>query len=896
MSLVSATPEQFSEYLTDGYWEQKSLQARSWQQSVVTYSLSNAWTAEEQQAWRDAFERWDELIDLSLREVSVGGDISVAEGEDRAAWSLTWTYSGRVIARSEISLDADVYGSPAVAGGLGMVTAIHEIGHSLGLGHPGPYAGSARYETDALWTEDTRQYSTMSYFPAYKTGANHQGKHAATPLLYDIVAVQSIYGPDMETRTGDTVYGFNTTEPGGPFDFAAQSRPVLAIWDAGGDDTLDLSGYSTAQTVDLTEGAFSNVGGAISNLAIAYGVTIENAIGGSGDDHLIGNDVNNRLDGGAGDDTLIGGAGDDTLSGGTGNDTAVYTAGIDAFEISIVGAQAMVLEAIGEDGIGAGEGRDQLDGIEIISFGGQEFTFAALAERANKDGHGPVIGTPDEADAMIVALDIATFGSYGRGQDRTGTVELIDDGSVVTLTGNAWKSTAIDYQITPDTILAFDFRSEGEGDFHAIGVDDDNDWSTGAKPFKLYGWQDWVCDTGYDTYDGSGSDGHWASFAIPIGETFTGAATSLVLINDHDVAAPDANSQFRNIRVFEAAAGDDVESLAQHDAKTGNATDNAADGLAIADAEPHTTASAADGVNLFAAISGMAGRVAFLPGTEAYLIDAPNGQTFDIAVGAAITVRGVDGPNSFNLEGRAADYSVVADGTQFVLTGPEGGGLALVPDWTAQSLVFADGQIDLNADADGVMWLGDQTVVDNGAAITATLDGSRTSEGAFDSPNGGGVSSSTTLFAAPTPETPPLLLQPGTNAALTDAPGDHIVNIAAGAGLSMTGVDGTNTFHFQQAGSAFTIADIAGTLALKANDGAITRIPAASDPQTLVFADGSSILHVDGEVLMVGDTVIDAEERPFPTGDLNPNTTSDGVFGAFGGQSVLGSAADDLFQ
>lgn len=62
------------------------------------------------------------------------------------------------------------------------------------------------------------------------------------------------------------------------------------------------------------------------NVSIAQGVTVENAIGGSGNDLLIGNDANNVLKGGAGNDILYGGGGADTLWGGTGSDVFVFGA------------------------------------------------------------------------------------------------------------------------------------------------------------------------------------------------------------------------------------------------------------------------------------------------------------------------------------------------------------------------------------------------------------------------------------------------------------------------------------------------------------------------------------------------------------------------------------------
>ncbi len=50
----------------------------------------------------------------------------------------------------------------------GYQTYIHEIGHALGLGHQGPYNGSATYGTNNIFTDDTWQFAVMSYFPQNK--------------------------------------------------------------------------------------------------------------------------------------------------------------------------------------------------------------------------------------------------------------------------------------------------------------------------------------------------------------------------------------------------------------------------------------------------------------------------------------------------------------------------------------------------------------------------------------------------------------------------------------------------------------------------------------------------------------------------------------------------------
>lgn len=208
----------------------------------------------------------------------------------------------------------------------GRQTLTHEIGHTMGISHPGDYNasnGSPSYDNDARYYEDSRQYSVMSYWSETNTGASFGGAYASAPLLDDIAAAQRLYGANTTTRIGDTTYGFNSNA-GRDFYSAtsANAAVVFAAWDAGGVDTFDFSGYAQAQRIDLNAGAFSDVGGLRGNVSIAVGVIIERAIGGSGADEIIGNAADNYIFGNGGSDQIYGMNGNDVLVAGIGGSGA----------------------------------------------------------------------------------------------------------------------------------------------------------------------------------------------------------------------------------------------------------------------------------------------------------------------------------------------------------------------------------------------------------------------------------------------------------------------------------------------------------------------------------------------------------------------------------------------
>ena len=160
-------------------------------------------------------------------------------------------------------------------GSAGFNTLVHEIGHSLGLTHPGDYDAVddvyPTYDNDAEYIQDTSMYSVMSYFDGAETGYSGDGdglpEFIATPRTHDMFMAQSLYSANFDARNTDSTYGYNAEDVGAQYDFTnfgganEWDLPQLTIWDGGGVDTLDLSGDDSGVTLDLRPGAFSSTHG-----------------------------------------------------------------------------------------------------------------------------------------------------------------------------------------------------------------------------------------------------------------------------------------------------------------------------------------------------------------------------------------------------------------------------------------------------------------------------------------------------------------------------------------------------------------------------------------------------------------------------------------------------------
>ncbi|WP_334162185.1 M10 family metallopeptidase C-terminal domain-containing protein [Phenylobacterium sp.] len=365
------------------------------EQDNADYGVLNAAQAV---AFRTAIAAWDRLIAPGFSETNdqqTPGQIRVAftDVDDFAEGAVAYAYGAPTFGlgptwAGDIWLDESTKPSAFTPTTDDFHTLIHELGHALGLKHP--FEG----ETTLPAEYDNQRYTIMSYDDAgdayLKTvsatagGIEWRGALVmpSTPMLFDIVAIQSKYGADLTAGAGDSTYSWSQA-----------SAIFETVYDTGGIDTFDLSAHSRASIVDLTPGAFSSIAywsgqaqaaywigiygaGYASflnqafaeantytwsrNVATAYGTVIENVIAGSGSDTVTGNAAANAIYGRLGNDSIAGGDGEDFLRGDEGNDSITGGAAFDDIHGNM--GDDVAWGGDGDDWVVGGKDNDRLFG------------------------------------------------------------------------------------------------------------------------------------------------------------------------------------------------------------------------------------------------------------------------------------------------------------------------------------------------------------------------------------------------------------------------------------------------------------------------------------------------------------------------------------------------------
>jgi Ca2+-binding RTX toxin-like protein len=318
------------------------------------------------------------------------------------------------------------YQSP-VLGSYGWATHIHELGHALGLKHPHDWGASSSYAPLST-AVDALEFSVMSYHSYVNSGfggyTNGTYDFPQTPMMYDIAALQYMYGADYTTNSSNTTYTWATSTGAMSVNGVVQGTPggnriFLTVWDGGGIDTYDLSNYSTNLKIDIAPGAWSTFSTAqLANLGngnVAKGNVynaflsnndarsyIENVVGGSGSDTIYGNAASNALFGGAGHDIVDGASGDDTAYGGVGNDTVYGGQGNDRL---YGGADDdRLFGGAGDDVLYGDAGNDVLDvGAGVKTLYGGSGTDSLIFDQASSGTSG-VNATVDLGAGTVVAF------------------------------------------------------------------------------------------------------------------------------------------------------------------------------------------------------------------------------------------------------------------------------------------------------------------------------------------------------------------------------------------------------------------------------------------------------------------------------------------------------------
>jgi len=255
-------------------------------------------TEAQKDAARIAIQNWDDLIAPDFVEATSTpgasgwahrGDVDIYLANTSTGPAQAWAYypgysrQYERVASDVWIADPDYNSSNGQLdpGQYGLLTLNHELGHSIGLAHPGSYdygddndgdgqPDPISYTGDAQYFQDSMQFTIMSYFDSYETGAQPidwnvmRFIYASTPMVDDVYVAQQKYGVEINTRTGDTTYGFNSTADvtNEAMKFHTnEMATIFTIWDAAGNDTLDLSGYYTNSVIDLREGGYSSAGG-----------------------------------------------------------------------------------------------------------------------------------------------------------------------------------------------------------------------------------------------------------------------------------------------------------------------------------------------------------------------------------------------------------------------------------------------------------------------------------------------------------------------------------------------------------------------------------------------------------------------------------------------------------
>ena len=291
----------------------------------------------------DDVEIWYYNLDKRESDDSYGFAYTPGSDSDEGLVAVNWsTYQNADGSFKDSIAPGSFYG----------ITFLHELSHAVGLKHPhdkglldqprfpGLTRQSNEFRDKGDFDQNAHPFTQLTYVDkGARNGMVPQSKEAygflQTPGALDISALQWMYGINPDAASANDTYVLPSDN--------REGTGWRSIWDTGGVDRITAAGANAPVTIDLrnaTLGEDVNAGGYVSRVEGVFGgftiahdwdgtnlsqpaglCVIEIAIGGKGDDLLIGNKADNRLKGKKGSDVLVAGGGrGNRVTGGKGRD------------------------------------------------------------------------------------------------------------------------------------------------------------------------------------------------------------------------------------------------------------------------------------------------------------------------------------------------------------------------------------------------------------------------------------------------------------------------------------------------------------------------------------------------------------------------------------------------
>lgn len=511
--------------LTDGYWGAEGRRKFDLgPDKMLTVNLSSL-TEEGKYLAREALDTWATVSGITFRETTSQDADIMFQDHEADAWSYS-TINNGIIIQSVINVSTNwlvKYGTDINS--YSFTTYIHEIGHALGLGHPGDYNGDlGLHNVGKQYELDARLFTVMSY-ASEETDNPITAEFAldvipATPMLFDIAAIWELYGePPGGINPGDTVY---TSRNVPDTDLYQQlgwfPTSAVTIVDTGGKDTLylgdspDVLGFEELEGIVLGLGSVNDAPIDFINETAAWNLIflgeIKNIYGGGGDDILIGGPADNILVGESGDDALTGGAGADTFVFQPSDNPSYYTDTIldfnpeqgDRIDLSayrnISGvpenwieqvpgfsrSRVIDLDGDGYYDIDLDGYTGRLDEAHFIFAGGNTSTNTSTMTITGTAGDDPLTGTDGNDRLVGLAGDDHILGWYGDDHLDGGDGDDILDGGpgADTLIGGSGDDT-VSYLFSPAGVtinLDTGIARGGDASGDTLGGDIENIWGS----------------------------------------------------------------------------------------------------------------------------------------------------------------------------------------------------------------------------------------------------------------------------------------------------------------------------------------------------------------------------------------------------------------------------------